>query len=250
MKHQPATPLPHFTRGAKYIVGGNPEEGERMKQPTSTNSITAFKGFDKDWSCRGFSYGEPAGQTFTTDKPISLCNFGFHACEAPLDIWNYYPPGDGNQAGQVVLDGVSDQRQNDTKRVGQSITIKAALSIQALIAAHIEWTFNQVKQSEKVTGEKTAITSSGDSSKAASSGNSSTAASSGNSSKAACDTNGFACVAGANGRVSGKSGSALSLGYRDKSGRNRIAVGYVGENGITADTWYCVTDQGVFVKAL
>ena len=55
-------------------------------------------------------------------------------------------------------------------------------------------------------------------------------------------------MAGANGRVKGNAGSALSLGYKDDQGRNRIAVAYVGENGIEADTWYKIKG-GKFVRA-
>ena len=228
----------------------------KMAKPKTPDTITAFKGFDKDFSCRGFKY--EIGRSYTHDGEISLCQAGFHACEAPLDVWNYYPPTDGNQVAQVELGGVSNQRENDTKRVGKSITIKAALSIPALIAAQIEWTFNAAKKSKKVNGvEKTAASSgrystaasSGHYSTAASSGDSSKAVSSGDSSKAACDRNGFACVAGLGGTVKGNAGSALSLGYQDARGRNRIAVGYVGENGIQADTWYRASERGELVPA-
>jgi hypothetical protein len=38
------------------------------------------------------------------------------------------------------------------------------------------------------------------------------------------------------------------LGYKDKTGKNRIAIGYVGEDGIEPDTWYKAED-GKLVKA-
>jgi len=98
--------------------------------------------------------------------------------------------------------------------------------------------------SAAASGDSTCAASSGNSSRAASSGDSSSAASSGDFSRAACDTNGFACIAGLSGRVRGNAGSALSLGYRDKDGRNRIAVGYVGENGIEPDVWYRANERG------
>ena len=94
------------------------------------------------------------------------------------------------------------------------------------------------------SGNSSKAASSGYSSMAASSGDYSMAASSGYCSKAACDTNGFACVAGVGGCAKGKDGSALSVGYKDSAGRNRIAVGYVGENGVKADTWYRANKDG------
>jgi hypothetical protein len=99
------------------------------------------------------------------------------------------------------------------------------------------------------SGDSSTAASSGDSSTAASSGDYSKAASSGNSSTAACDTNGFACVAGVGGRVRGNAGSALSLGYKDRNGRLRIATGYVGESGIEAGVWYAANELGEMVKA-
>jgi hypothetical protein len=96
------------------------------------------------------------------------------------------------------------------------------------------------------SGQYSTAASSGQYSTAASSGHSSTAASSGQYSKASCDANGFACVAGSGGRVKGNAGSALSLGYVDGANRRRIAVAYVGDDGIKPDTWYGVDQSGVF----
>lgn len=48
--------------------------------------------------------------------------------------------------------------------------------------------------------------------------------------------------------VIGSSGSALSAGYIDADGKNRIAVAYVGEDGIEPDTWYRVDKNGKWVK--
>ena len=234
-------------------------------------TITAYKGFDANWRCRGYQF--EVGKTYHHDGPVKLCEAGFHACEAPLDCLNYYSIIDGEFAA-VELSGVSDEREKDTKRVGSSITIKAALNIAGLVSAQIEWCKQNADKKSFAGGHSSTAASSGDSSTAASSGHfskaassgdsstaassgdsstaassghsstaassgdSSTAASSGDSSTAGCDTNGFASVAGLAGRVRGGIGSALSLGYRDAQGRNRIAIGYVGENGIKPDTWY------------
>ena len=214
-------------------------------EPAAT--IVAYKGFSADWKCRDFQF--KVGESYTHKGKISLCNSGFHACEFPLDVWNYYPPQNGNQAALVALGGASDEKEKDSKRVGQSITIKASLDIAALVSASVEWVFNKAKETgagNVASGDSSTAASSGYSSTAASSGDSSTAASSGDSSTAACDTNGFACVAGIGGRVKGALCSALSCGYRDSEKRNRIAVAYVGENGIKPDVWYSINDAGEF----
>ena len=228
---------------------------------TETNTITAYKGFDKNWQCRGYQF--EVGKTYTYDGPVMLCSSGFHACEAPLDCLSYYSIIDGNFA-EVELGGITDEREQDTKRVGASLTVKAKLSIAGLVSAQIEWCTKFADKKSVASGDSSTAASSGHSSKAASSGDSSTAASSGDSSTAAssghyskaassgnfstaaCDTNGFACVAGTGGHAKGNAGSALSLGYKDAQGRPRIAVAYVGENGIKEDTWYQVDASGTF----
>ena len=52
--------------------------------------IPAYKGFNRDLTCRGFQYAE--GETYQTDR-AELCATGFHACPMPLDTLRYYPPG-------------------------------------------------------------------------------------------------------------------------------------------------------------
>lgn len=46
--------------------------------------MRAFKGFNKDLTCRGYQYEE--GKEFHT-KRAECCDTGFHACEYPLDCF-------------------------------------------------------------------------------------------------------------------------------------------------------------------
>ena len=97
----------------------------------------AYKGFDKDLKCRGFQY--EVGETYETPK-AKLCEEGFHACEAPLDVLRYYPPNNGRYC-EVELDDVSTERSSDdTKIVGKKITIGGEIGIPGLIKAHVEYT--------------------------------------------------------------------------------------------------------------
>ena len=45
------------------------------------NKIIAYKGFDKDFKCRGFQY--EVGNTYEMDDDVECCSRGFHACESP-----------------------------------------------------------------------------------------------------------------------------------------------------------------------
>ena len=223
--------------------------------------MKAYKAFNHDMTCRGFQF--EVGKTYTHAGEVSLCNAGFHACEAPLDVLGYYPPT--ALFAEVEMDGVSDEKSSDTKRVGKSITVKAGLNIAGLVSAQIKWVSKQA-DANIASGNYSKAASSGDYSKAASSGNSSTAASSGDSSTAASSGNystaassgdyskaeasgkqTVAMVAGCYGQAKAGINGAFALAYKDGE-QMRIAVGIVGEDGILADTWYRV-DAGKLVQA-
>ena len=51
--------------------------------------MKAYKGFNKDMTCRGFQFEE--GKTYEEEN-AELCNKGFHACLAPIDVLKYYAP--------------------------------------------------------------------------------------------------------------------------------------------------------------
>ena len=97
--------------------------------------IKAYKGFDKDMKCRGFQFEE--GKEYEEEN-AKLCENGFHACEAPMDCFNYYPP-DKSQYRVVELGEVTDEKSDDTKRVGKKIKIGARLKIAQVIEAQVEY---------------------------------------------------------------------------------------------------------------
>ena len=97
--------------------------------------MKAYKGFNKDMTCRGFQFKE--GETYTEDK-AELCNSGFHACERPLDVFNYYAPGE-SVYHEVELDGVCEKRDGDTKVCARQIKIGAAVDVKGLIKAQFEY---------------------------------------------------------------------------------------------------------------
>ena len=95
-----------------------------------------YKGFDKDLKCRDFQY--EIGKTYE-ESTAELCEKGFHACERPLDVFNYYAPGQMSRYCEVDLDDVSSQADNDSKRYGKKITVKAEIGIVGLAKAQIEY---------------------------------------------------------------------------------------------------------------
>ena len=67
--------------------------------------MKVYKGTDKDIKCRGYQF--TPGVEAVEDK-AELCSAGFHACEAPLDVLNYYAPGDGSRYFEAELVEVAD----------------------------------------------------------------------------------------------------------------------------------------------
>lgn len=73
--------------------------------------MRAFKGFNKDLTCRGYQYEE--GKEFHTER-AECCDTGFHACEYPLDCFGYYDPAH-SVFHEVELSGEMDKSNDNTK---------------------------------------------------------------------------------------------------------------------------------------
>jgi hypothetical protein len=143
--------------------------------------MKGYKGFNDKLQCspNGKPFQYEVGKTYTHQGTISLCNQGLHFVEHPLGAWSYYKPLDGSRFALVEADGVSDETRDDTKRVAQSLTIKAEVKIPALLKAAVEFVFSKVKSSPT----KSATT--GDSAHSATTGNDAHSATTGNSAHSA-----------------------------------------------------------------
>ena len=112
--------------------------------------MKAYKGFNKDMTCRGFQYKE--GKTYETNK-AKLCEEGFHACEYPLDCFGYYDPAE-SEFHEVELDGdIDTDNENDTKVAATKITVGAKVNIAGLVEAAIAFTKEKTITSEDATGD-------------------------------------------------------------------------------------------------
>lgn len=120
--------------------------------------MKAYKGFNKDMTCRGFQYKE--GETYETSE-AKLCECGFHACEAPLDALRYYPPAT-SEFHEVELDDISEERQDDTKVCAKKIKIGAKLSIEKLIELQIKYKRTHCTNEHKVGHEESSTVGDGD----------------------------------------------------------------------------------------
>ena len=193
-------------------------------------------------TCRGFQFEE--GKTYEHEGEVKLCESGFHACEDPLDVFEYYDPAN-SEFHEVELDGVSDERREDTKVAAKKITIGARLGIDKIIKACVEFRFSKIEKELKNSGDygaasnsgyKGAASNSGDNGAASNSGDYGAASNSGDYGAASnSGDNGAASNSGYKGAASnsGDYGAASNSGYKGAASNSGDygAASNSGDNG-------------------
>ena len=187
--------------------------------------MKAYKGFDKNLQCKGLQY--EIGGTQEVDK-VKLCNQGLHACEAPLDVFSYYAPGEGSRYCEVEMDGVSDERGDDSKRVAKKLTVGAEIGIPGLVKAHVEYvkahtTMEHTDQKAATAGDSGAATAKG---------------------SVSVGKNGCGLVRGNDVKIKGGLGAVLVICEEnaDNWGIKEWLAFVVDGEDIKADTWYKLVD--------
>ena len=204
------------------------------KKKENDEVITTYKGFDKDLRCRDFRY--EVGKKYTHKGHVKACNSGFHACEHPLNVFDYYAPANSRFA---VVDQWGDlsRQGGDSKVASRNIAIKAEIGIAGLVKAAIEYTTGRCKPVDPAspassTGCRGAASSTGDHGAASSTG-----------------ASGVAMASGFNGRAMGADGNALFLVFRSDDGSIKHAKSaIVGQAGIKSGIWYSLDADGNFVE--
>ena len=100
-----------------------------MTTAKNNTQILAYKGFNKDWTCRGYQY--KVGETNVHDGKTKACESGFHACEYPLDVFSYYAPASSVFA-VIEASGDIDRKGDDSKITSSKLTVKAEIGIAGL----------------------------------------------------------------------------------------------------------------------
>ena len=177
-----------------------------------------YKGMDKDMKCRGFQY--EVGKEYEIDKAVA-CECGFHACEYPLDVFNYYPPA-GSRFFEVEQSGELSKNDDDSKVASTKIKIGAELNIAGLVKAAVEYTKERCTQGEgeRATGDYGAASATGDYGAASATGDYGAASATGYQGAAsATGTRGAASATGYQGAASatGEASIAVASGIEGKS---------------------------------
>ena len=220
--------------------------------------MKAYKGFDKDLKCRGFQY--EIGKTYK-EKKAELCDCGFHACEYPLNVFDYYAPAESRFC-EVDIDDNGQRQKDDSKVCGKTIKIGAEIGIPGLVKAHVEYINSKIENTETNTGNYSASTNTGYKSASTNTGNYSASTNTGDKSastntgdySASTNTGDYsasevsgvgsvALVVGRGSKAKASIGSAIVIVERGEwDGKTYPMLGIkaaiVDGKKIKADTWY------------
>jgi hypothetical protein len=212
-------------------------------------TVTSYKALDVNFQCRGYQY--EVGKTYTHTGTIALCEGGFHACDNPMDVLDFYKliDDDGKLIRFAEVTQFGEMKNDEKKRVSASITIKAELTLPDWIKASIDYI-------TKAAGEKNGrddsnLAASGGGSNLAASGDDSKLAASGYGSKLAASGGGSNVIVSAERdiAVKGSANTLICLTHYKDGKPVKFSTAKVGENGIKADTWYCLDGDGNFKEA-
>jgi len=247
-----------------------------MTTENKTVELVTYKMFDENFKCRDFQY--VVGETYKTDT-VEACSSGFHACEFPLDCFNYYSPATSKFA-EVVQSGEISKHDDDSKVASGEIYIKVELSLPqfigkavAYILSKIDWdnaaaTNTGYYSAATNTGDRSAATNTGYYSAATNTGYRSAATNTGYQSAAtntgdqsAATNTGYysaatvsgkysvALSSGVEGKAKASTGSAIVLVYRNQySGEILHIKAAIAGKDVEPDVFYTLDENGNFVK--
>ena len=217
--------------------------------------IKSYKAFDENMRCQGFQY--EVGKEYDMNGNIKCCKRGFHACESPMEVWDYYDMLTSRFA-EVEQSGNISTEADSTKICSSHIKIKAELKLADIINIGVEW-LKDLTSPSKIKDDSATLNdggfdekqigSSGNSAQIGSSGNSAQIGSSGDSAK--IDSTGEDSVimcAGEGSVAKAKIGSWITLAewkQDDRKGRwVPVCVKTERVDGIKIkpDTWYILQD--------
>ena len=225
--------------------------------------MKAYKGFNEDMTCRGFQFEEGKTYELPEGQEAKLCESGFHACEYPLDVFNYYPPAT-SVYHEVEQSGKLDKKYGDSKVASTKIKIGAEISIAGMVKAAIEYTMERAHEVKggRATGDLGAASATGDLGAASATGNYGAASATGYQGAASATSNygaasatgdsGVAVVSGRWGKAMGALGCAICICERGNwNGRTypiiAVKAAIVDGEEIRPGVWYTLKD-GEFVE--
>ena len=103
---------------------------------TAPDERRAFKGFDQNLQGRSFQF--EVGKSHSHIGDVKMCDSGFHACQNPLEVIEFYPPINGNRFAKVTMRGAMDGSDNAWWSAAE-LTVTEELTFPALVSEAIQW---------------------------------------------------------------------------------------------------------------
>ena len=202
------------------------------------------KAFKKGLICKDYQFKE--NEIFGTDK-VKVCEKGFHYCENPLDVLDYYDLCDSEFA-EVEDMGVTQVEGN--KSATNKIKIGAKLDLKGFIKLAFDFLFDKVKVTGNIesgnyskvatSGHSSQVATLGHYSQVATSGHYSKVATSGHSSKVAIEgKDSVVANIGIKGQIKGVIGTWITLAEYDSD--NKIILvksAKIDGKRLKENTWY------------
>ena len=117
--------------------------------------MIGYKGFDKNFCCRGYQY--EVGKTYHHNGKLIICESGFHFCDTPLAVFEFYKPTESRFALVETSDNIVSN--NNHKFCTDELKIIKELSLHDLIACAKNVTANTRDRSAATnTGKFSAAT--------------------------------------------------------------------------------------------
>jgi len=186
--------------------------GQAHQKQGRKRIMNGFKGFKKGLVCdptgnKPFQY--EYGKSYEIDGEISVCENGFHFCELPHQVFNYYAPGTSEFA-KVVGSGQLDTSKSD-KVACSKIEILSPISVSEMVENSVKCFFEKFKFEEKI--------------------NAADAIKAGNYGSANAGDNGVANAGNYGSANAGDNGSAMA-GYRGSANVGNGGAAMAGDYGV------------------
>ena len=134
--------------------------------------MIGYKGFDENFKCRGFQY--EVGQTYKFDGKVEICECGFHFCDMPLAVFEFYPPADSRFALVEAVGNIVNDNGDKHKFCTDELKIIKELTLDELIAAvpkeNVATNTGDYSTATTNTGYRSAVTNTGNCSTATNTG--------------------------------------------------------------------------------
>jgi len=202
--------------------------------------MKGVKAYNKGLICKEFQFEE--GKVFETEgNPVRCGSNGFHFCENPLDVLNYYDLCESEFSEVEALGDISKDNSpnSDTKIATNKIRIGAKLDLKGFIKASFDFLYEKCKDDGKevdstdfsqvaTSGYGSQVATSGDGSKVATSGYGSKVATSGDGSQVATSGDGSKVATSGDGskvatsgygsqvEINGEYSVGAGIGYNNK----------------------------------